>query len=71
MTPSAADSLAFLEEGGEMGALIRAHDWAQSSIGAPPDWPQPLRTVVRLMLNTGHPILIFWAKTESASTTTP
>ena len=62
MTLSAADSLTFLAGGGEMGELIRAHDWAQSSIGAPADWPQPLRTVVRLMLNTGHPIFIFWGE---------
>ncbi|MDQ3229523.1 MAG: hypothetical protein M3Q13_07285, partial [Pseudomonadota bacterium] len=60
MTPSAAESLAFLAGGGEMGALIRAHDWAQSSIGAPADWPQPLRTTVHLLLNTGHPMYIWW-----------
>jgi two-component sensor histidine kinase/PAS domain-containing protein len=62
MAPTAADSLAFLAGGGEMGALIRAHDWSQSGIGAPADWPQSLRTVVRLMLNTGHPISIFWGE---------
>ena len=45
-----------------MGALIRSHDWSQSSIGAPSSWPQPLRTVVRLLLNTGHPMYIFWGK---------
>ena len=46
-----------------MGALMRSHDWSHSSIGAPADWPQPLRTVVRLLLNTGHPMYIFWGKT--------
>ncbi|MEO5628631.1 MAG: HWE histidine kinase domain-containing protein [Thermomonas sp.] len=60
LTP--ADSPAFLAGGGEMGALIRAHDWSQLSIGVPTDWPQPLRTVVRLMLNTGHPMSIFWGE---------
>ena len=50
----------FLQGGGEMGALMRAHDWSRSSLGAPADWPQSLRTVVRLMLNTGHPMYIWW-----------
>ncbi|GAA0869597.1 hypothetical protein GCM10009116_14330 [Brevundimonas basaltis] len=52
--------LAFLEGGGEMGALMRAHDWSTSPVGPPATWPQPLRTTVRLMLNTGHPIFIIW-----------
>ena len=43
-----------------MGALIRSHDWSQTSIGAPANWPQPLRTAVRLLLNTGHPMYIWW-----------
>ena len=52
--------LAFMTGGGEMGALMRAHDWSTSPVGPPRTWPQPLRTTVRLMLNTGHPIFIFW-----------
>lgn len=55
----------FLSGGGEMGALIRAHDWAATPLGAPQTWPQPLRTAVRLILNTGHPMYIFWG-TEGA-----
>jgi signal transduction histidine kinase len=54
------DAPRFLQGGGEMGALIRAHDWTRSSIGPPSQWPQSLRTVVRLMLNTGHPMYIWW-----------
>jgi PAS domain S-box-containing protein len=50
----------FLRGGGEMGALMRAHDWSGSSLGPPDSWPQSLRTVVRLMLNTGHPMYIWW-----------
>ncbi len=53
-------TLAFLADGGEMGALMRAHDWSASPLGPPTTWPQPLRTAVRLLLNTGHPMYIFW-----------
>ncbi len=50
----------FLAGGGELGELIRSHDWAGTSLGAPETWPQPLRTAVRLILNSGHPMYIFW-----------
>ena len=50
----------FLQGGGEMGALMRVHDWSRTSLGAPAEWPQSLRTVVRPLLNTGHPMYIWW-----------
>lgn len=50
----------FLSGGGEMGALIRAYDWASTCIGAPETWPQSLRVTIRLMLNTRHPMFIWW-----------
>lgn len=54
------EELEFLAGGGEMGALIRAHDWASTVIGTPSGWPQSLRTAVRVMLSTRHPVYIFW-----------
>jgi len=51
---------AFLDGGGEMGERIRAHDWAASALGPPQAWPTQLKTAVRLMLTTQHPIFIFW-----------
>src|SRR3954451_1401008 len=50
----------FLAGGGEMGALMRAFDWNNSSLGSPDNWPQSLRLTVRLLLNTGHPMFIWW-----------
>ncbi len=50
----------FIQGGGEMGALMRAHDWATTSLGAPESWPHPLRTTMRLLLNTVHPMYIWW-----------
>lgn len=50
----------FLAGGGEMGLLTRAFDWASTSIGTPETWPQSLRVMVRLILNTRHPMFIWW-----------
>jgi PAS domain S-box-containing protein len=55
-------SLTFLSGGGEMGALMRVHDWSSSSLGDPTTWPPPLRTAVRLLLNSGHPMYIWWGE---------
>ncbi len=50
----------FLAGGGEMGERMRGHDWAGTSLGAPAGWPQPLKTVVRLLLTSNHPMFIWW-----------
>jgi len=50
----------FLAGGGEMGALTRAHDWSNTSIGPPETWPQSLRVTVRIVLNSRHPMFIWW-----------
>ncbi len=43
-----------------MGELIRAHDWPNHPLGPPEGWPQSLRMAIRLMLNSGHPMYIWW-----------
>ncbi len=50
----------FLAGGGAMGERIRAFDWAATPLGPPSTWPLPLRTVVRLLLSTQHPVFLFW-----------
>jgi PAS domain S-box-containing protein len=55
-----SDSQDFLAGGGEMGALMRAYDWAATPIGPPEVWPQSLRTAIRIVLNTNHPMFIWW-----------
>ncbi|HUP10517.1 MAG TPA: PAS domain-containing protein [Caldimonas sp.] len=50
----------FLHGGGRVGDLIRAHDWSDSSLGAPGEWPQPLRTVVDLALQSRFPMFVAW-----------
>jgi PAS domain S-box-containing protein len=57
-----SDEISFMGGGGEMGALMRNHDWSSTPIGPPQNWPVPLRTAVQLMLNTNHPMYIFWGE---------
>jgi len=57
-TPS--EWLPFLSGGGQMGAMMRAHDWSGSPLGHPRGWPQALRTTVGLMLNSKFPMFVAW-----------
>ncbi|MFC5412667.1 PAS domain-containing protein [Larkinella bovis] len=50
----------FLQGGGEMGELTRNHDWSQTSIGAPSEWPQSLQTTLGILLHSAFPMFLFW-----------
>ncbi|MFC1457997.1 PAS domain S-box protein [Microvirga arabica] len=52
--------LYFLGGDGEAGALMRSLDWSASPLGNPKQWPQSLRTVVSLMLNSKFPMFVAW-----------
>jgi signal transduction histidine kinase/CheY-like chemotaxis protein len=52
----------FLTGGGEIGALMRSHDWSRTALGEPAVWPQALRTVVSLMLNSKFPMFCAWGE---------
>jgi len=43
-----------------MGALMRSHDWSASPLGRPEQWPQALRTVVDLLLQSQFPMFVAW-----------
>ena len=43
-----------------MGARMRAHDWSASPLGPPQGWPQALRAVVALMINSRFPMFVAW-----------
>jgi hypothetical protein len=45
----------FLSGGGEMGERIRAKDWASTPLGPVEQWPQSLKTIVRIMLTSRQP----------------
>jgi PAS domain S-box-containing protein len=50
----------FLAGGGEMGERIRSKDWSQTPLGPAEQWPQSLKTIVRIMLTSRQPIWIGW-----------
>ncbi len=49
-----------LAGGGEMGDLMRRHNWADSPLGAVSHWPQSLCTAVSICLASRFPIVLFW-----------
>jgi PAS domain S-box-containing protein len=52
----------FLDGGGAVGALMRAHDWSRSPLGPPQSWPQSLRSVVGLLLHSKFPMFVAWGQ---------
>ncbi len=43
-----------------MGARMRALDWTRTPLGAPPGWPQSLKTIVRVMLDSRYAMWMLW-----------
>lgn len=60
MTSNPGINLEFLAGGGAMGERIRAYPWTHTLLGEPQFWPRGLRTAVRVLLTTQHPMFIFW-----------
>ena len=49
----------------EMASVIATHDWSTSALGPPQDWPNALRTVVSLMLDSRVPMWAAWGPSLS------
>lgn len=45
-----------------MGARMRAFDWDQHPLGNPSLWPESLKMNIRLLLNSGFPMFIWWSR---------
>lgn len=50
----------FLSDGGETGALLRSHNWSDSPLGPPEAWPQPLKTLIGVLLTANQPMFVVW-----------
>jgi signal transduction histidine kinase len=57
---SSASLLAFLAGGGETGARLRSLHWGSHSLGPPENWPQSLKTIVRVMLDSRYAMWMAW-----------
>ncbi|HEX4674748.1 MAG TPA: ATP-binding protein [Steroidobacteraceae bacterium] len=58
--PTSSSSLAFLSGGGETGARLRSLDWPAHPLGPPELWPQSLKTIVRVMLDSRYAMWMAW-----------
>jgi PAS domain S-box-containing protein len=52
----------WLTDGGEMGRLMRAHDWSATQLGPVTDWPHSLKTAVRIILGSRYPMFVWWGR---------
>ena len=58
--PNTSANQTFLQGGGEMGALMRAYDWAATPLGPTDHWPQSLRSMLSACLNSPLLGTILW-----------
>ena len=59
---SGGPGLGFLSGGGEMGARMRAFDWATTPLGPPEGWPPNLKSSIALCLGSRFPTVIWWGR---------
>ena len=59
-TSGVAGTLPWLQGGSEMGQRIRHHDWSATLLGPLPSWPQSLRTIADLMVDSRQPGFVVW-----------
>lgn len=53
-------TMRFMDGGGVMGAMLRAHPWTATPLGASAQWPAQLKTLVGVMLNAPQPMFVVW-----------
>src|SRR5271156_1395580 len=58
--PGGTATLAFLAGGGETGSRLRSLNWAAHPLGPPERWPQSLKTIVRVLLDSRYAMWMAW-----------
>jgi signal transduction histidine kinase len=48
-----------------MGARMREFDWSGTPLGGPADWPQSLKTIVRVMLDSRFAMWMLWGAEQT------
>ena len=59
---SSAEIDSVFSAGGEMGTLMRALDWSQTALGTVSNWPQSLKTLVRIILASRFAMFVWWGR---------
>jgi PAS domain S-box-containing protein len=59
-----ADPYAFLPDGSQTAAEIRAFDWTRTALGPVEDWPRALKVMLATMLDTPRPMFLAVASTK-------
>src|SRR5580658_1781142 len=59
-TNAVGNSASLLFGAGEMADLTRAFDWSHTSLGPIDRWPQALLNTVNTLLNSRHPMFLWW-----------
>lgn len=52
----------FLDGDGEALALVRNQDWSKSPIGVPDEWPEALRAILNITLQSVQPAFLVWGE---------
>jgi PAS domain-containing protein len=50
----------FLSCRGELASLVQAFDWAETPLGPPERWPDSLKTILNVVLDSNHPMFVWW-----------
>lgn len=58
--PAMVSPDALFAGGGEAGSIMRGVDWATTPLGSVEQWPQSLRTCVRIILTSRQPMFVWW-----------
>jgi len=59
-TNNSASGKEFFFAGGEVGGLVRDFNWSATPLGDPENWPQSLKTIVRVMLTSRFAMWMGW-----------
>src|SRR5690606_6307376 len=57
-----SSSHSVFERGGQMGALMGTYNWEAHPLGTPDQWPVSLKSGLGIILNSAHPMFIWWSK---------
>ncbi|MBC7450294.1 MAG: hypothetical protein H7259_02270 [Cytophagales bacterium] len=46
----------------EMAQRTRDFNWSETQVGSPEQWPESLRTIINILLNSKFPMFLWWGE---------